>query len=497
MAPTYIDLLEQVEATSGTNKKIALLADEHDLNCLSTYLMLAVDERYVFNVKKLKKQPVPNDSRHNMHDDTAFFGFHIILERLRERDLTGDAALDKIVEYLEMCSSRQIKWLLKLLFKDLASTKIGTHICNAVWPGLVLDFRCMLAEPIESIDRLTLPLAGEIKHNGVRTFWFLDKNGKVFTPVWLQFLGSNDAVPYGRSGLPIWNFRVLIPYIEALGLTNTVIDCECMVDQSLEDAMSVYGHDFEKTIDVYTNKKGIITKAGEQFLEDRARCEVALGKLQACIIDLLTLDEFETCKCTRSYDERRAYIEGDFALQVEMLSLAERIRVDEHMIFETLEAALEYSEYVINILKLEGLILKEIKGPYEFKRSFLWVKVKEEVEADVVILDVIRAKQTYAPDGSPEPPMMGKFLVTDGTRVFEVGTGKGWTKEFYQQTLIDKEDFIKKVMKLNAQRFTKDSAICPRFGGIWRPDKLWTEIVTDEIIIAAYLTFERGNNEET
>ena len=285
-------------------------------------------------------------------------------------------------------------------------------------------------------------------------------------------------MPYGRSGLPIWNFRALNKYIEALEMPNTVIDCECMVDQSLEDAMSVYGFDFSKTVDDFTNPKtGKVSKSWEKYQLDLARCEALQNNLQAAVIDVLTLEEFTEQKCTRIYEERRAYIENDFALQVEIRELSAKIRVDKHEIFNSLEDALERGQEVIQRLKLEGLIIKELKGTYEFKRSPLWVKIKEEVELDVVVLECIVAKQTFAPNGDPEPPMVGKFKVTDGVRTFEVGTGKGWTKEFYQHAYNHPEEFVNKVWKLTAQRLTEDSAICPRFG-CDRPDKLAHEILS-------------------
>jgi hypothetical protein len=463
---TLFDVLEEVESTSGTNEKIRILTENKDVYLLADFLKFAIDDRIVFNVKKLPDYELIGGS-------CTLEQFGTLTGRLLSGESRGNAALKDIENTLEHATPLQNKWYRKCLQKDMASTKVGVSITNKVWPGLVLDFECMLAQPEDQILKANFEEGGylDLKQNGVRTFFFLDENGKVFTPPFLRISNFNMRVPYARSGLPIPNFCFMNDRVEEIAaVTNMVIDCECHVGQCLPDAMSVYGFKYRSQDEFIGAKGKLKEKAWASYLEDEKRIDELKSRMKVAIIDVLTLEEWIAQESEREEHQRKDFINT--------LVLPEGVEKTPTEFVKNMEEAIAAAKKWIN-KKLEGGVYKPYRGLYEWKRSINWLKIKEEVECDVLVLSVYKAKQTFEPDGSPSPPMAGGVNVTDGKRFFQVGTGKGWTKEFYQELLANEENYKQKVMRITAQSFTDKAYINPRYD-IWRPDKSAKDIIGEE-----------------
>lgn len=467
---TIFEILESIEKTSGTNDKLAILEAHKDNELLKVFLKLGLDDRITFGVAHIKEFE-PEDSI--VADGELHKWFLFLCDSLIKRKLTGNSAHHEICDFLHCCTEQERLWYRRCIEKNLKSLRMGASLVNKVWPLLCLDFKCMLAEKEDKIEKIDFSkgVGVELKGNGVRTFWFIDNNGKIGNTIWYpDYFG-----PVGRSGMPFPQLEFLIPYVEALKLRNAVIDSEVHCNHVLEDIQTITQYE-PKDIKDFTNAKGQVKKSWDKEVAKAAEVEELRKKASINIIDVLTIDEWKAQACDRIYNDRRSYITHTISKAINDAQVKDRITI--------MPAYLSYSyDEAIAIAKkwiaegLEGAIIKPLEGLYRWTRHVEWCKVKEEVETDVLIVGYEIAEQTYDTTGNPNPPILGKFLVVDSEgRKFGVGTGKGWTYEFYKTALENIEDYMNKVMKITAQRFTATSAICPRFD-CWRPDKLPKDII--------------------
>lgn len=471
MTKTFLDVLDKIETTTGTNDKLALLEANKDNIDLMDFLNFGLDDRITFGVANIKPLEFTEEDR-MLAGKTIFEVFKELCYQLIHRKETGNSAHRSINHFLSRCSVQEHKWYKKCIEKDLSSLRVGASLVNRVWDHLCLDFECMLAEKEEKIVKINFSKGAtvELKGNGIRTLWHIGAEGKVTPWVWYPSYSG----PVGRSGMPLPQFMFLKEYIEGLSLCNVVVDSEVHANHVLANIQTLMQYE-EKNISDFTNSKGVVSKSWEKEVI-KARTVAEIRNITTInVIDVLTMNEWYTRTCTRIYSDRRAYLNKYIDEAAKERGLNHKIQSMPYVSVDSYEAASVAAKVWIN-QKLEGAIVKQNDGLYRWTRHHDWTKIKEEVEADVVILGVIEAKQTFDTSGKPEPKMTGKFLVTDGTRTFEVGTGKGWTRKFYQDSWNNKEDYIGKVMKITAQCFTSKAAICPRFD-YFRDDKTKKDIL--------------------
>ena len=465
----FIEVLELIEKTPKTNDKIKILQDNFWDTNLKDFLVLAVCETKKFNIVEWAENKGTGKA-YSRIGLGIWENFQLLVNGLMTGDATGHAANDAIISFLGLCTELEKKWYGRCLKKDIASTKIGRKIMDEVWPGSVLYFKCGLAEKEDQIDIIlkedqnsfqTEYAYLEIKKNGIRTFFESTKTG-LLTPV-------------GRSGLPIDNFSILSGSLAKLNALNIMFDGECSVNDNLEDTMTVFGFDFTKTEKDFIGKNGKVSKAWEKYQEKFARADALRQQLKFTIFAAIPLDEWYTRNAKWTYEEMRAYLEQTIHPLISKLNLFNKIEVIDTIQVGTYFEAREIANiWMAN--GLEGGILKSPKHTYPFNRSRDWIKLKEEVETDFKITGYVLQKDKYNGDGTLKPPMIGKFTGYDqADRHYGVGTGKGWNEDFYIHALANFEtEFMNKIMKITAQRFTDKAAICPRFD-MWRLDKLTLE----------------------
>jgi hypothetical protein len=472
----YLRILEELERLQKTNEKLALLEEHKDNLNLKDYLQIALDDRITFGVAKIKDIAFADTDNFTVRDgDGTFESFRRLVSLLYHRELTGNNAHKTINWFLEGCNDLEKKWFRKCIQKDLASCKVGASLVNRVWPLLALDFKCMLAEKEEKLEKVDFSqgAGAELKGNGIRTFWPLDSEGKVTSTKWYP----NYKGPIGRSGMPLPQFMFMLPHIEAVGWADQMIDTEVHCKHCLPNIQTIM--QFEPAIiGDFTNDKGKVSKKWDDYLIKEKEVAILREDVTINIIDVLTKEEWEAEECERDYEERRLYLDS---LDVHLCETFGTVRKIYTMPWERVDS---YAEAVAVAqkwidMKLEGAIIKPFRGKYRWTRHYDWTKVKEEVEEDVLIIGYEVAEQTYGVNGVANPPILGKFLVIDSEgRKFGVGTGIGWTFEFYREALEHIEDFHHRVMKITAQSFTSKAAICPRFD-CFRDDKTARDIIGD------------------
>lgn len=448
---TYIDILRELSTISSTNEKEAYLQKHKDVPNLMTFLKYMIDIRIKFWYTLFEPE---HSCECNFGDDEAWGRFKALADRLSNREITGNDGLVMLDALFKTFTKEQSYWLSLCLKKDSASIGIGRKLVNKVWKNLVLDFKVSLAESEDEVDKFEFgeKASLELKLNGVRTIVVV-RNGRV-----------EDV--YGRSGLPITNFKFIIPYIESIAKNKSfVLDGEVHVDNCLEDTMSLYGFDTQKDISDFTGKNGKVSSAWKKHEERLKTINEFKDKAKYSIFDYLEIDEWDNQLCKTKYQDRRDKL-------IDLLSDAcpsdsyeecdTKLEMPPYHEVESYDEALEIIEPWIGE-GLEGGILKVYNHLYSFKRDRNWIKIKEEVEEDVQIVDIFISKQKFNSDGTPKSDMMGEALVIDRFgRKYKIGTGKYLSEERRIDMWTNKDDYINGIYYVTAQRFTADAAICPR-----------------------------------
>lgn len=449
-------VLEELRTISSTNDKIALLAKHKENDMLRVYLKLASDDAVRFNVKSFSYDEPSSETV--CENKEAFEKFIILADRLINRVVTGAEALKEIKTTFSLFTKQQAFWFEQCIKKDLSCIKLGSRLINKVWPGLCLDFRVQLAESEDELEKFTFSGHDfiELKLNGIRTTIYM-VDGKV---IWIK----------GRSGLDIEAFEFLIPALEALSFSG-VLDGEVHCDNVLEDIMSVFGFDYNKTrADFKTDK------AYQKYLDEKAVKDILRDKAVLCVFDILTLEEWNNQKGTVKYEDRIAKVQALGAVSDSVFADSEkspfpnRIQIVERFGVASLGEAQAIAQRWI-ASGVEGGILKASGHLYAFKRNRDWIKLKECTgEFEVQILELIKGDTKFNGDGTPMADMLGAFVVTDGTRKFKIGTGVLLSEDFRIYALANPTEFLEKIATASGQRKTETSVICPRIERM-RPDR--------------------------
>jgi len=313
---TEVQIIKQVQVTQGTNNKKEFLKNNATDN-VKKLLQIAFDSSFITNIKKLP-EVTPDGS--NTATIEEFFALAEYCATYSKSNTTNE----KVKKFLERCTKLEMEVYGEVLTKSLR-IGLAKHEINKVFPNLIKDFKVALASPYHS-SKLTMPCLCEEKIDGIRCVIIKDgSNIKAFTRNGL------------RLNLPTL-FRQLLKYAPS---ENYVLDGELVNIKSRTKTMSIIN----------------------RILKGDGTDE----ELEYMLFDRLTVEEFNTQHTDRTLQERRK-------------GLREFYRVPK--VKEIYNCVVYNSEQLKEELKKiqaqggEGLVLKNINGFYEWKRSKEWTKAK-------------------------------------------------------------------------------------------------------------------------
>ena len=228
MARTVIDILEELETTSGKLAKIDIMEAARKNDLLKRVFVAAQDPYTVYYVSKFK-MPSPDGAARR--DDTSLQNFlDKVLPQLSSRKVTGNAAKALVEKaFSEMGDPVQQKWCQRILLKNL---RAGVQeSVNKVWPGLIKGFDVALAKTLNSeftrgegikiLDKVTYPVRVEPKLDGLRCI-AVKKDGVVTF--------------YTRNGTVLESMPKIKAVLEGAKYDNVVLDGEGMAADWNESA---------------------------------------------------------------------------------------------------------------------------------------------------------------------------------------------------------------------------------------------------------------------
>ena len=398
---TFINAVRAAEITSKKSGKIKALEGITDI--AKQFFVEALDPGRVFNVKKVT---LPDNYADNNIDSCAIFMG--LLDRLHNREITGNKARDIITTVLGMYTEDTAKYLVRVLKKDLLAGLLAKTV-NEAHPNLIPLFEVMLATKLESnFNWCGGPWQVEHKYDGVRT---------------LAICKGGVTTYFSRSGKPA-TFLTGI-FDEELAILEQQIGRPIVVDSE------VMGDSFVKTI----KAKG---SANSQ----------AKTKLKMHIFDMVTLSDWLASTFTeiQEYRSNRVikYV-GDKSLGFKKLIATKakicRTKDDVTKFFESAVAK-----------GVEGVIIKDLKATYIRKRSKAWIKWKPVYTYDGTIINFVEGKK------GKTIGTLGKVIVEgvdENGKMFRTGCGSGFSEAERDEIWVNRPRYLGATIEMKADAITK------------------------------------------
>lgn len=430
---TVSDIITKLANTSSRNEKIAILEEQKENSALKTTLKAALDPHVTFYIRS-----IPNI------DD-------VLTEEQKEGivskgELDDDSILEQVLQMAMATSSREeIKLnvavgghlmqdpsiLEKVLKKDL-SCGVAKSIVNKVWPKHISTFDVMKAEEKAHLNKIKYPALASLKLDGIRM---------------VAMYQDGNVILKSSSGKTV----TCLPHIEEeIQELADRLPVEKYYDGFTLDGELVY-HEDDGTRSRREKSNGLANRAILGTLSDEAALPFKLY-----VFDLLR----DATKLSRGIDATPL-----------KKRLGDMMYVDDRgavvpvpgLIVDSEEEALEYFNVLCSEGE-EGIILKNLDSIYECKRSKDWVKLKQEKEADVVIIGWT--------EHTKKPEQLGSMTVStsDGGVKGKIGTKltDKQRKDLYKMAVSG--DLVNKIITIRYHEVTvkkdttvPDSFYLPRF----------------------------------
>ncbi len=397
---------------------------------------LALDSMITFGVRKIPERSGTNGR------GVPWKEFALAAAKLRDRELTGHAARDMIIDMMKNCTNAQWNdWYRRILMKDLRCGVSQKTINAAVFaqPRYSIPvFACQLAH--DSANHET-KVSGrkriEVKLDGVRVITIVYPDGRV------------DQL--SRNGKELLNFEHIKEQLRLNAATFTepmVLDGEVM-SSSFQDLMK------------------------QVHRKENVRATDAV----LWLFDALPLSDFERGICNTSQHDRSDWLNDWYnsKLQKNMAN----VRCLDHAVvnLDTDEGKKLFSMYNRSAIEngYEGIMIKDLDAPYECKRSVSWLKLKPFIEVSLTVIKTEEGTGKYC--GS-----LGALVCSgvDEGKHITVNVGSGFSDVDRDQFWRSRDITIGQIVEIRGDSITKNqdgtySLRFPRFirfRGFQRKEKL-------------------------
>lgn len=398
------DIFNDLARNASGNYKLELLKSHENNDLLKRCIRMALDPLTNFYQKKIPKY-FPSDKPHVPLSESLE-----MLEKLSDRTYTGNEAITYLKGILETCQEPKV--IEKIIAKDL-KCGVQEKTANKIWPGLVLDYPCMLCSPISDklLSKIKYPAYVQLKMDGMRVnvvihngrVEFRSRNGKG-----LSILGNLD-----REFLSWSNGQ------------NVVFDGELLW----------------MTPDGIANRQtgnGIIAKT----IKGTISLEESNG-IHAVLWDVIDYPDFLIGHSDVKYENRFKRLN-----LFELNGRQKRISiVKSHTVNSPDDIHEIYQGYIDD--KEEGVILKDMSGTWENNRVQHQLKLKAELECDLKVIGIKMGKGRMV-------DLLGALSCESSDGEVKVSVGSGFSDSQRVELLTDTVGKIVTV-KYNARIGNKKS----------------------------------------
>ena len=376
-------ILEKLENTNSQKEKIEILKTMNEVQ--KRWFSLCYNSLITFGVKKIPEYT----SESNSLDTVSIMD--ILEKEFVTREITGNAAIERLRDIL---SNAEEPEAVERLIKRDARCSVNSTLLNKVFPNLIPEIPCMLAQPMneKTLKNIKFPAFSQLKADGMRC---------------IAFITSNNVRMFSRNGTeiicePLKNTLMTIGQIEENLLSDNVtlmLDGEliCYKDNKLLD---------RKTSNGICNK----------VLKGTAS-ENELNLIQMQLWDIVRVDSntFSPLE-DKSYEAR---LEDLYSIL--NMSIFSKLEVIPTEVVNSMEEALEHFQKMLS-QGLEGTILKNQDAKWSNTRSKDLVKLKEENTIDLLVVDIEEGSGDF--EGG-----LGAIICETSDKKLRVRVGTGFSFE--------------------------------------------------------------------
>ena len=393
------DILTQIKNTAGSNAKKAILLDNKENESLKNVLKYGLDPFTPFNVVKVPK--VKTRLEHPLTEDKAWEEFFRVADECASRQVTGNAAIDRVYTCFSSVPEQDEKWMRKILKKHLA-IGASTKTINKVFPDLIPTFDVALAQKFEEKRIAGKTTVGvEPKLDGIRCFAIV-KNG--------------ETLLYARSGKLISNFDNTIGK-ELVKLGDGCYDGEIMGKDFIDLMRQAYRKENTDVSDAYV-----------------------------ALFDYLPLEEWETREAKLTTRERHLELSTRIGLNFPLRYVKKVSRMHVDADYEVIKAL--HDKYVSE--GYEGAMVKDLDAPYKFGRGFEVMKLKDFHDVDLKIERLIEGTGKHS-------GKLGSIVVN--YHGVEVQVGSGLSDDLRDTIWASPDKFIGRMVEVRYQEVTPDGSL--------------------------------------
>lgn len=340
----YFNLfVKEINESNSRIYKQSVLKKYKDSEIIQRYLQIAFDPFKVYGISTKKLLKVVGG-----FGDCWVNSVFDLFEYLEEHNTGTDKDISICQEVLNNISTYDIEagnLLQSLICKDL-SIGVDRKTINKEIPGCLPEFNVQLANKYfdkpEYVEGKKFAITTKIDGGRIIA---LKENGKV------SF--------YTRAGQKY----------------EGLVDLELEMQEKIPDG---YCLDGEITL---LNNEGIPSKEAYKQAMKITRADGEKHRVKMLVFDAMTAEEFRTQKCTKSWTERRAFVESLFQwVPLEYFELLPVLYVGE----DTSMVTKLLNEAIVN--QQEGIMINICDAPYEFKRTNSLLKVKKMQTMDLEIV---------------------------------------------------------------------------------------------------------------
>jgi ATP dependent DNA ligase domain/DNA ligase OB-like domain len=359
-------------ATNSRLEKEAILQKNCDNQLLKDAFRLALDPTLNFYIKKVP-EPIASSMVSSLADVLKMLETDLASRRVR-----GGEAQRRVAYALGSLEPDDQEVVRRVIGRNLKCGCSDSTV-QKIWPYLNLSWPCMLVSGMNEKTKLKFPMIAQTKMDGMR----------------FNAVVQGGAVTYrSRNGKELDIFGVLDDdFLRMAAGEDLVFDGELLV----------WGSD-GKPMDRKTGN-GLLTK----FQKETGTPEIA-KRIRAMVWDRIPLADFRKGSCQLTYSTR-LFALNSASKETSKVQVLKTTMINSISIAQTL-----YQEQLAQ--GEEGIILKDPAGIWEDKRVKHQVKMKAELEADLVVTG-------FTPGTGKYEGKIGSLEVqsADGKVKTSVGTG--------------------------------------------------------------------------
>jgi len=434
-----LDILETLEADGGRNAKGAVMEENRGNPLLHRFFSLAFDPWKNWGVAKYDRPKAPGTRGHG---DDLVTEFLDLLVRLDKRELKGNAAKKAVSDLIQSGDGVAQKWLERLLWRNLRCGVSVTTI-NKLWPGTVVPFAVALAGtlPTKGVngnfvfsEPVTYPVRVEAKLDGLRV---------------VAVKSKSEVTLYTRNGTVLETLPRIKAAIESLSSDDFVLDGEAM------------GEDW--------NESASVVMSAKSKKDDSTMCYH--------VFDCVPLTDWQAQRTELTYEQRLADLvtiigAGPMLSQGPFRYVKAKTCANEDELREFYSTCLDAG--------YEGVMLKDVKAKYQWKRSSAILKLKPVATEEGVVVGWYEASKATKRAGQ-----FGGFKVLTPNGVV-TRVGGGYSDRLKTEVNSAPDSYIGRIVECEHQPpFTPDGKLrFPVFCRFRDPSDV------DPKVLAAYDTWK-------